>query len=295
MKTLKDYADFLYKNEYKENFAPYTFLDGSLQAVEFIKNDYIIDLYVSETQEFSDYLASLAPGTEYEIKYENYIVKSAFIESPICNISDFLDGKTDGIRLVLEPNQYYIHTLDLFEKCIGFQQIDLLEHEFFIMSKRLEQMKWAKEELIPVLKKHDYHITFDSFFFCREENEEKLSSSNPRLDFKHHNNSFFVIETDCLTGEIIIWTDVIDKGCIRLNDLYGKNKDEIFNILLERVWKQDDLKYGYIYNNDPHETVDTWREVYSLLDCLHYKEKRDINFDVIPKRYNHLVEEYNKL
>lgn len=31
MKTLKEYAEFLYKNGYKENFAPYTFLDSNLE------------------------------------------------------------------------------------------------------------------------------------------------------------------------------------------------------------------------------------------------------------------------
>ena len=67
--------------------------------------------------------------------------------------------------------------------------------------------------------------------------------------------------------------------------------------ILEEVWKKDDLKFGYIYNNDPHETINTQREVYCLLDCLRDKKiyYDDINFDIIPKRYNHLVIEYNKL
>lgn len=109
MKTLKEYADFLYKNEYKENIAPFTFLDGRLEIVEFIKNDFLIRLYTEETEEFSDYLQSLQPGTEYQVEYENYIVRSAFIESPICNISGFTDGSTDGITLASEPNSYVKH------------------------------------------------------------------------------------------------------------------------------------------------------------------------------------------
>lgn len=292
MKTLKDYADFLYKNGYKETIAPYTFLDGELEIVEFTKNNYTIDLYVIKTEEFSDYLASLTPGTEYELKYENYIVNSAFIESPICNVPDFLTGKVEGIQLNLKPNDYNKHTLDLFELCIGFQKTNLLEHELFIMSRRQEHLIWAKDNLIPVLEKHDYYITFDSFFDIKKERY----SSNIEIDFKHPNNAELVFEIDCLTGEPIIWSNINSGTCINLADkIYGKNKEDVYNILLEEVWKKDDLKFGYIYNNDPHETVDTWREVYSLLDCLHYKEIRDINFDIIPKRYNHLVEEYNKL
>lgn len=295
MKTLKDYADFLYKNGYKETIAPYTFLDGELEIVEFTKNDYTIDLYVVESQEFSNYLASLPPGTEYKIEYENYNVVSAFIESPICNISDFLTGKTDGIRLVSEPDGYNRHTLDLFEFCIGFQKVNLLEHELFIMSNRLKHLAWAKDNLVPVLEKYDYYIVYDSYFDTTDERY----SSNIRIDFKHPNNAELTIEVDCLTGKPIIWSNINSKnGCIDLADkIYGKNKEDVYNILLEEVWKKDDLKFGYIYNNDPHETINTQREVYCLLDCLRDKKiyYDDINFDIIPKRYNHLVIEYNKL
>ena len=150
MKTLKEYAELLYKNEYKESFAPYTFLDGNLEIVEFIKNGYHINLYVVATKEFSDYLSSLPLGTEYKVEYENYNVESAFIESPICNVSNFHDGSTDGIELVSEPNEYNKHTLKLFELCLNFQKTNLLEHELFIMSRRQEHLMWAKENLIPI-------------------------------------------------------------------------------------------------------------------------------------------------
>lgn len=294
MKTLKEYADFLYKNGYKENFAPYTFLDGHLEIVEFIKNDYRINLYVEETKEFSEYLSSLDPGTEYQVEHENYNVKSAFIESPICNVSNFLDGSTDGIELVSEPNAYNKHTLDLFELCINCQKTNLLEHELFIMSRRLEHLAWAKENLIPILEKYNFHADYDSFFDTKQER----CSSNIRIDFKHPNRADFVIEVDCLTGKPIIWVDINSaNGTIDLTDkIYGKNQDDVFNILLEEVWKKDELKFGYIYNNDQHETVDTYINVLILMDCLHYNEKRkDINFDAIPQRYEKLVLDYKKM
>ena len=136
MKTLKEYADFLYRNGYEETTAPFTFLNGRLEVVDFVKNNYCINLYVEETEEFDKYLSSLDVGTEYQVEYDNYNVRAAFIESPICNISDFLHGTTDGIELVSEPNDYHKHTLDLFEQCINFQKTNLLEHELFIMSCR---------------------------------------------------------------------------------------------------------------------------------------------------------------
>ena len=294
MRTLKEYADFLYKNGYKESFAPYTFLDGHLEIVEFIKNDYQLSLYVTETEEFSDYLSSLDPGTEYQVEYGNYNVKSAFIESPICNVSNFLDGSTDGIELVSEPSAYNKHTLDLFEQCIDFQKTNLLEHELFMMSRRLEHLIWAKDNLIPILEKYDFYVDYDSFFDTKQER----CSSNIRIDFKHPNRADFVIEIDCLTGNPIIWADInLNSGTIDLTDkIYGKNLNEVSNILLEELFKKDELKFGYIYNDDIHETIETYKEVLNLMDCLHYNEKRkDINFDAIPQRYEKLVLDYKKM
>ena len=293
MKTLKEYAEFLYKNEYKENFAPFTFLDGHLEIVEFIKNDFLIRLYTEETEEFSNYLQSLQPGTEYQVEYENYIVGSAFIESPICNVSDFLDGSTDGITLVSEPNSYVKHSLELFELCIGFQKTNLLEHELFIMSERQKHLTWAKENLVPVLEKHDYYIEYDSFFDTKNER----CSSNIRIDFKHPNRSDLVFEVDCLTGKPIIWADITGADDLELTDeIYGKDQDKVFSVLLENIWKKDDLKFGYIYINDPHETVDTYREVLGLISSLKFGDRRknDINFDIIPDRYSGLVKEYKE-
>lgn len=293
MKTLKEYAELLYKNEYKESIAPYTFLDGRLEIVEFIKNDYHINLYVVETKEFSDYLSSISPGTEYQVEYENYNVKSAFIESPICNVSNFFDGSTDGIELVSEPNEYNKHTLDMFELCLGFQKTNLLEHELFIMSCRQEHLTWTKNSLIPILEKWNFYVEYDSFFDTKQEK----CCSNIRLDFKHPNRANLVIEIDCLTGKPIIWADINShNGTIELTDkIYGKNLDEVTDILLEEVLKKDELKFGYIYNNDPQETINTYKEVLTLMDCLYYTEKEDIDFSIIPKRYNKLIEDYNKI
>ena len=291
MKTLKDYSDFLHGKGYKETFAPYTFLDSDLEIVEFEKNGYKIDLYVDATEEFVKYMESLEPGTEYEVDYKNYNVTDAYIESPICNISNFIDGDRSGIRLVSKPNDYNKHTLDLFEFCVEFQKVNLLEHELFIMSKRIEQLSWAKDNLVPILEKYDYQVDYDCFFNTSDQKD----NSNIRLDFKHINGDELVIETDCLTGDLSIWT-YSKGGCKDLaKELFGKNQDEVYDILLNEVWKNNELKYGYIYNNDPHETVDTYREVLTLMDCIHYKEKNEINFNVVPERYNYLIEQYNSL
>ena len=293
MKTLKEYAEFLYSKGYSETIAPYTFLDGTLEIVDFIREGFKVNLFVEETEEFHKYLESLEPGTEYEVEYENYIVNAAFIEAPICNVPNYYDGTTDGIELSSKPNDYNRHTLDLFEQCIGFQKINLLEHELFIMSRRQEHLAWAKENLVPLLEKYDYVITFDSFFDTKNE----MPSSNQRISFRHHNHSEIDFETDCITGQPIIWSDAeLGEGVVDLSEkMYGKGIDEVYNVLLEEVWKKSQDKFGYIYNKDPHETVDTYREVNKLIDCLQSGKKDDsINFDIIPERYNDLVKKYKE-
>lgn len=293
MNTLKEYADFLYSRGYKETIAPFEFICGKLEMVGFVKNGFHVKLYVEETDEFSKYLESLNPGTEYNVEYENYVVNSAYIDAPICNVANFCDGSTEGIELVSKPSTYNKHTLELFEQCIGFQKINLLEHEIFIMSRRQEHLAWAKENLVPLLEKYNYVITFDSFF--RTKNES--FSSNQRIDFRHHNMSELSIETDCITGEPIIYSDAaLGEGVVDLSEkIYGKDINDVYKVMLDEVWKKRKDKFGYIYNNDPHETVDTYFELCKLLDCLHYGEKDDsINFDVIPERYNAIVKKYNE-
>lgn len=293
MKTLKEYAEFLYSKGYKETELPYEFLDSSLQIVSFEKGDWYINLHVQETEEFSKFLESLEEGTEYEIDYKNYVVCGAFLKSPICNVSNFYDGSTEGIELVAEPNQYNKHTLDIFEPCVDLQSTNLLNHDLFIMTCRQEQLKWAKDNLIPVLERYDYACEYDSFFST----EEGRSSSNIRIDFKHPNGASLTIETDCLTGKPIIWSsvNVLDGYSDLTSELYGKSEGEVFDILFEKVWEKHPLRFGYIYNNDPQETVKTFQAVMTLMDCIEHKEKASIDLNLIPERYKYLVEEYESL
>lgn len=293
MKTLKEYADFLYKNGYKEIDAACLYLDGHLMRVDFSNGEFGLALGVEETEEFSKHLEALEEGTEYKVEYENYLVKDAFLQSPICNVANYFDGTTNGITLVREPNDYYRHTLELFEFCLGFQKINLVEHELFIMSHRLEQLKWAKDVLIPILEKHDYHVDYNTFF---DINSDNRCNSNPRIDLTHENREQITLEIDCLTGKSIIWHSALTKTIDLSDKIYGKESDEVYSILLEEVWKKNEEKYGYIYNNDPHETVETYYQVGLLIESLNRKVKNDkINFNIIPHRYNDLVEEYMKM
>ncbi len=287
MKALQSFVDILYQNGYKETKAAYQFLDGALEIVEFYKEDYHIWFYVYPTPDFKKWLESYEG--EYKIDYKNYYVSGINIESPLCNIDGFTDGDTSCIQLEEEPNEYVKHGFDLFEYCLTLQTPNLLKHEMKIMRHRLEHLEWAEKNLVPVLEKYDYFAEYDSFF----NTENDRDSSNQLITFKHKNSfrGIISIETDALTGDINIVADGIN-----VSDMYGKNAEEVFTIMLEKVWKDDDVQYGYIFSGDPKETVDSATEIRCLLQAIREGQRDDtINFDIIPERYNKDVEKYNDI
>lgn len=287
--SLQEFVDILHSKGYQETPVAYSYLDGCLQAVDFVKDEWFVQLHCEETDQFYQELKNLEPGTEYTVDYKNYIVTAAFIQSPICDVSDFLNGKKDGILLVDEPGEYHKHGLDEFEYCLGLQRTNLLGHELKIMQSRIDTLTWANSYLVPILEKYDYYAAFDHFFNC---NEDIISdSSDPTIEFNHPNNGGIRISNDCITGKPCIVADGIDIT----DEVFGKDSDTVYEVLCKKVWEQHESKYGYIWKNDPKETKDTYCEVITLFDCLQVKRKTKINFEVIPDRYDYAVEEYKKM
>ncbi len=213
----------------------------SLDSIEFTKNEFHVGLRVCETEEFSNYLDSLEERAEFKIEYENYIVDTAFIDSPIRNVAN--GNYMDGIMLVFEPDDVCRHSLDLFEQCIKFQTTNLVEHELFIMSRREEQLRWAKDNLIPVLEKHDFYCNYSSLFktsFANAYYEGEDYDSNPRIDFQHPYGASIVMEIDCITGEPVIWaTSSLGDDLIKLTDkISGKNLNEVSDILQKEIFEE---------------------------------------------------------
>ena len=246
---------------------------------------------IDPTPEFEKVLDEMEDGQEYEIDYNNYIVTCAFLESPVCNVSDFFSGSTDGITLVKEPNEYNKHTLDLFEYCLGLQTTDLLAHELKIMSNRIKHLNWANLFLVPVLKEADYHAGVNTFFNTTDPRD----NSNQFIEFVHPNVGNLggvTLETDCLTGEPILTADGIDMNEI----IYCGDKEKIKSVLLEKVWKPNELKYGYLFHNDPKETIDTYPNLMEMWDCIRYNRKTgNVDTSVIPDKYQDDVKRYNEI
>lgn len=254
MKLLSEYEEYLRKEGYTPQYED--FLCGELINVDFLDQfQHLITLNVEETEEFHEEMEKKMKEqggpVEYEMDYSNYVVCIASFESTITTEQNFYTGKGGTIHLVSRPG-YHTHGLDLFEKCVQLQKLGLVDHELFIMKKRVEHLTWAKEVLIPLLEKADYCIEYSSVFDIVN---ERRSNSDIDMWFKHYNDSdsdcSFFMATDCLTGEPKFPDGI---------DLYGKNKEETWNILVEEFWKKAMFpsKYSYLYTEG--ETKETYRE-----------------------------------
>lgn len=296
MKTLKEIAEILYSREYEESEYAYEFLCGHLVSVTFYNKtgDYKVVVAVSESPEFEKILDELPEKTRYELDYKNYEVTNIYIQSPLCSEAGFVDGDTSGIHLTANPTDYYTHSLDIFEQCLDLQTTDLIEHELRIISKHEQLLTWANTFLKPILKGYNFYVSYSSLFDCQPDSD-KGGSSNLALVLKHQNRCEITLETDCITGDPTI-TFYITGGFEDLTDqIYNKKSDEIASVVTDLLKKYPD-QFGYLFNNDPHETIDSYLELLNLLCAIRYNHRRkDINFDIIPARYNHLIEKYKNL
>lgn len=254
MRLLSEYAKYLKKEGYTPQYED--FICGGLTSVDFLDSfQHLITLSVEETEEFHEEMEKKikeqGSPVEYEMNYSNYVVCIASFESIITTEQNFYTGKGGAIHLVSRPG-YHTHGLELFEKCVQLQKLGLVDHELFIMKKRIEHLTWAKKVLIPLLEKADYSVEYSSMF---DINNTKRTNSDVIVRFRHYNDpkddySFFMA-TDCLTGEV-----KFPRGI----DLYGKNREETWNLLVEEFWKKEQfpIKYSYLYTKG--ETKETYRK-----------------------------------
>lgn len=253
MKYLNDFINYIEKRGYKVEDCDY--LDGDLTGISCNKNENYIYFEVESTPEFEDYLNNRLKEeekVEYKVDFHNYIVKSIGIRSCITTELNFFDGSSDYIYLVKNPEGYHNHGLDLFEKCLNFIDGGLVEHELFIIEKHIEHLKWAQKELIPLLLKADYSIEYSSLL-----DVQQRESSNLLILFRHYNESYYdphsmYMETDCLTGECLFPNNL---------KLYGMKKEELWDVLVEEVWKKAMFPEEFSYLYTEGETKETYKEL----------------------------------
>jgi hypothetical protein len=151
------------------------------------------------------------------------------------------------------------YSLALFDRAIDFLNMDYVEYIATVIPKFGELLSFVNETLYPVLKKADYKCDsikmnkpvvefenideyFEEFSIVFEHPSDRYRSSVP-----------FWIQLDPLTFEIYVVNDL---------DIFNKNKDELYDYLLENYWKKSDtddvsnisdnipLPFSYLYRDN---------------------------------------------
>lgn len=254
MKYLNEFIEYLEKEGYKVEY--FDSVDGYLLNVDCFYQNKKITFNVDHTEEFQKFLKSKIKENgkfEYDIDYKNYLVKAISIECTITSEPNYFNKEVGNIYLISNPNKdsYHQHGFDLFEKCVQLQKNGVIEHEIFIMEKHIEHLRWAKEVLIPVLEKADYITDYSSTFDL----SDRRYNSDLIIIFKHYNDQNFddkelYMKTDCLTGECLFPDNL---------NLFGKNKEEVWEILVEEFWKKAIFpkRFSYLYTEG--ETIETFK------------------------------------
>lgn len=192
METLKEYADLLHSKDYQELPVPFTFFNGELQEVFFLRPKYnrVVILAVVPIEDSKE---------SEDVDYNDYIVMSASIDCAISDISTFWDASNCGITLVKEPDKddYYIHGLDLFEKCLDLEGFNLVKHEAFIANRHTQAIDWAAKYLVPVLEELGFSYDYSTYFAT----DDQRDSSDQWMCFRKGLQYDLLIGTDCITGE----------------------------------------------------------------------------------------------
>lgn len=273
METLDEFDVYLKNKGYTKTKVPYDFIDTILNSVDYIKNDYIVTLFVNGTEEFWKELKE--NGTK-EFSVSDYNVNSIFIESPVTNIADFFTGEKTGIRLVnkVTPESYVKHDFSLLEYCLGLQKVDLISHEKKILGCHLKNLEYI-EGYKKFLEDHDYKIYYSSIFDVSENYERE--SSDLSIRFLHYSGESMYFETDCLTG------------VLKLNDRPLKDNTDLEKYIEENYWIDSKTgkpysKYNYFY--DSSETKDSYSETIEFLQAYQHK--------IWGKEFNHLPQKYKE-
>lgn len=212
-------------------------------------------------------------------------VVMAEITSLITNVREFYLG-SPGIKLVSETNDYYKHSLDLFEYCLGLQTTEgLLAHKIKISQCHLKNLEWVQSTLAPVLTKADYTL-YDGSFLRLMEYGERDESSDLYLTFRHYNGGDFDVYTDCITGEIRF-----GRG-----EFLGKTEKEIWETLKEEYWEKDPidtLRYSYLYSADQADTKETFKEVLRVIKAIREQDwDAQFNEAIIPESQKFYLEKF---
>lgn len=274
MKTLDEFDVYLKDKGYTKTKLPYDFIDTILTSVDYVKNNYLVTLFVSGTKEF---LSELEEKGVKDFSLSDYEVKTIYIQSQVTNRDNFFTGKRDGIYLTdrVTPGCWIKHDFSLLEYCLGLQKVDLVSHEKKILECHLKNLEYI-EGYKKFLQSHDYKIYYSSIFDVS--GDYQRDSSDLTLRFQHYSGESIFFDTDCLTGVLKLNDKPIDITSQDLRKYLEKN------YWIDKKTGRPRDEYNYFY--DPGETKESYSEVIEFSKAYEH--------GIWGKEFNHLPQSYKK-
>ena len=306
MKSFKYYYDILLSlgyRESKENELGYQFLNGYLTNVDmYSPTGKLVTFDVTGSAEYDEYIEKLTqehPNEEIDFTwdYSRMVVNFVFFESPICNVSGYIDNDRSGLTLDGIDREesgfdYYPHKLTTANlRKFAYIQEHPIEHEYKIAKAHVRNLSKINKVFIPILDKYDFYQDYSSLLDSTVDSGYEKDNSNPFVTFKHKyaksaRHECIVFETDVFNGKLILNGEYFsgdfekwliedfmkDKKVYTTNNIYDTKI--YFRYLFDDSYKPesaDEIFYA----------MQVWRDMKEFGHQL--GDYRPINWDLIPK------------
>ena len=133
-----------------------------------------------------------------------------------------------------------------------------------IIKCHLHNLELLNKILFPILNKYRFYESYNSLVRCFESEKQK-EDSNITSNFRHPNMHTW--------DEIIIKTDVFD-GSLHIEyfeniDFKSITQEELEKEFIKRILSNKngdiDIKYSYMFNDDPKDNIYTYNEVINYM------------------------------
>lgn len=281
--------------EPNENEFGYEYVNGCLSSIDmYSPTGKRVNIVVEPVEEYIDEIINnpnnIDENEEFNWEYDRILVLFVKFESSICNIMGYVDGDKsyltlDGVVRNDNFDNYIPHKLnnETLTKFAWIQEHPI-EHELFIVGAHYNNLRTICYDYIPILEKYDFYQSYSSVLDCRIESGSEMLSSNPFVRFNHKyydsiNYSNFTIETDCITGELLVDGKRLDKPFekwLTEDFMYDKKYNCYYN------------GYRYLFNKDykpeSYKEMTYANELFRDMKFPDYFDKEaKINWDLIPE------------
>lgn len=262
----------------------YNYLDYYLTHIDLYNDiEQRITLEVCYTKEYEEELCNLPEGTEIDPDYSRMECTGAFLKCVIC----YPEGPRQGTSgITVSDMDYFWKAFEMFQNPSKAKKR--------IMSIHLKHSEYIEKYFAPILEKYDFYNNYDSYWDC---SEKTYIGAQPIIGWKYKYSSRDIdFKTDILTEKLYV-------NCNIWNEDDDFEKWLINNVMSYKLGYENfyELEFERFFSEDSKWTPTSHQEILMLSDNIRrLQEGRnpyygDINFDIIPKKYEYLIDQYNKL